>query len=85
MHHMVVRPPAEDERTPLFSLRQLAYTYPDATPGLREINVDIFAGDRIGLVGQNGSGNPLSFATSMACCWRKRANAAIRIDRSPRP
>lgn len=56
MHLMVVRPPAEDERTPLFSLRQLSYTYPDATPGLREINVDIFAGDRIGLVGQNGSG-----------------------------
>jgi len=56
MHHMVVRPPEEDERRPLFSLRRLAYTYPDATPGLREINVDIFAGDRIGLVGQNGSG-----------------------------
>lgn len=56
MHHMVVRPPEEDARTPLFSLRHLAYTYPDATPGLRDINVDIFAGDRIGLVGQNGAG-----------------------------
>jgi energy-coupling factor transporter ATP-binding protein EcfA2 len=57
MHHMAVRPPEDDdESAPLFSLRQLAFTYPDGTQGLREINLDIFAGDRIGLVGQNGSG-----------------------------
>ncbi|MGD9949366.1 MAG: ABC transporter ATP-binding protein [Desulfobulbus sp.] len=56
MHHMAVRPPEDDERTPLFSLCQLAFTYPDSTPGLREINLDIFADDRIALVGQNGSG-----------------------------
>ena len=56
MHHMAVRPPQEDERTPLFSLRHLAYSYPDGTPGLRDVSLDVFAGDRIALVGQNGSG-----------------------------
>ena len=50
------RPPEDDERIPLFSLRQLAFTYPDGTRGLEAISLDVFEGDRIGLVGQNGSG-----------------------------
>ena len=56
MHHMAFRPPEEDERTPLFSLRNLAHTYPDGTTGLRGIDLDIHDDDRIALVGQNGSG-----------------------------
>lgn len=78
MHHMVSRPPSEDERTPLFSLRQLTFTYPDSTPGLRQVSVDIFSNDRIALVGRNGSGkstlirhlNGLLLAQEGECCYQ---------------
>ena len=56
MHIMAAQPMPVGDRPPLYSLRHLTYTYPDGTPGLREITVDIFAGDRMALVGRNGSG-----------------------------
>ena len=78
MHQMAVRPPVDDERTTLFSLRQLAYTYPDGTPGLHAIDLDIFPEDRLALVGQNGSGkstlirhlNGLFLAQSGRCSYQ---------------
>lgn len=56
MHLMADTFSAADNRRPLFSLRHLAFHYPDGTPGLRDITLDIHGGDRVGLVGLNGSG-----------------------------
>ncbi len=43
-------------RPPLFSLDRVNFHYPDKTPALRQVSLNIHAGDRIALVGQNGSG-----------------------------
>lgn len=56
MHYMADPPPDRGSQPPLFALRHLSFTYPDGTPGLRDISLDIVAGNRIALVGLNGSG-----------------------------
>ncbi|MGA8179167.1 MAG: energy-coupling factor transporter ATPase [Desulfobacterales bacterium] len=49
-----IQQPSSD--TPLFSMRNVCYRYPDDTRALSDIDLDIAGGDRIALVGQNGSG-----------------------------
>ena len=46
----------KNQRLPLFSLNDLYHSYPDGQASLSGITLDIFQGDRIALVGQNGSG-----------------------------
>ena len=41
---------------PLFDIRNLTHVYPDGCVALNDINLAIFQGDRIALVGQNGAG-----------------------------
>ena len=40
----------------LFQIRALSYRYPNGHCALKDIDLDIYPGDRIALVGQNGSG-----------------------------
>ncbi len=42
--------------SPLFSLENVSFRYPDTTVALHEISLNIYPGDRIALVGRNGSG-----------------------------
>ncbi|HKL25957.1 MAG TPA: energy-coupling factor transporter ATPase [Desulfuromonadales bacterium] len=56
MHQLAATRPARQAVSRLFSLRDLGYRYPDGTPALAGIDLDIFAGDRLALVGQNGAG-----------------------------
>ncbi|MEM0215034.1 MAG: energy-coupling factor ABC transporter ATP-binding protein [Archaeoglobaceae archaeon] len=42
--------------SPLISARDLDYVYPDGSLGVKDVNIDIFAGERIGIIGPNGSG-----------------------------
>ena len=37
-------------------IRNLNYSYPDGTKALRDINLDIFAGESVGIIGPNGAG-----------------------------
>ena len=46
----------EKERVPAFSVRNVAYKYPDGTPALIDINLEVRKGEFIGLLGANGSG-----------------------------
>lgn len=87
MHLMADTFSTATNRPPLFSLHHLAFHYPDGTPGLRDITLDIHAGDRIGLVGLNGSGkstlirhlNGLYRAQEGTCLYH---GAAIGPDRT---
>ena len=37
-------------------IRNLNYSYPDGTAALCDINLDVFAGECVGLIGPNGAG-----------------------------
>ena len=44
------------ERAPYIQVENLVYRYPDGTVALQGIDISIYEGDFIALIGQNGSG-----------------------------
>jgi cobalt/nickel transport system ATP-binding protein len=40
----------------IIEIKKLNYTYPDGTLALRDISMDIFQGDMVGIIGPNGAG-----------------------------
>ncbi|MEM2726997.1 MAG: energy-coupling factor ABC transporter ATP-binding protein [Archaeoglobaceae archaeon] len=42
--------------SPLISARDLSYVYPDGSLGVKDVNIDISAGERVAIIGPNGSG-----------------------------
>lgn len=42
--------------TPLLEVRDLHYAYPDGTPALQGVDLSIYQGSRLALLGENGSG-----------------------------
>ena len=49
------------EQTPLLSLRDVVFSYPDAQPALNGISLDIRRGERIAVLGNNGAGKSTFF------------------------
>jgi energy-coupling factor transporter ATP-binding protein EcfA2 len=44
------------EHQPIITMRNLVYRYPDGTTALNDVNLTIFKGEYIAIIGQNGSG-----------------------------
>lgn len=62
----------------LIEVKDLVFEYPDGTRALRNINLEIFAGQFIALIGQNGSGK-----TTFAKCLNgllKPTEGFVKID-----
>ncbi len=47
---------AEDVGMPLIELQHYSFYYPDGTPGIDDVNLGLFAGETLALVGENGAG-----------------------------
>jgi energy-coupling factor transport system ATP-binding protein len=65
-----------DER--LIEVSKLVFSYPDGTPALRDISLDIYANQFIAFIGQNGSGK-----TTIAKCLNgllKPNSGYVKID-----
>ncbi|MBW2678052.1 MAG: ABC transporter ATP-binding protein, partial [Deltaproteobacteria bacterium] len=50
-----------EQKRPIISLEDISYSYPGSRPILNNLELDIFKGDRIGLVAPNGSGKTTLF------------------------
>jgi cobalt/nickel transport system ATP-binding protein len=50
-----------EQKQPIISLEGIHYSYPGTRPILKNLRLDIFKGDRIGLVAPNGSGKTTIF------------------------
>jgi energy-coupling factor transport system ATP-binding protein len=62
----------------LIEVSDLVFEYPDGTPALRNITLDIYANQFIALIGQNGSGK-----TTLAKCLNgllKPISGSVKID-----
>ncbi|MFP5211788.1 MAG: ATP-binding cassette domain-containing protein, partial [Acidobacteriota bacterium] len=75
-------------RSPLFEIRSLAYRYPDGHTALGGIDLAVFEGDRVALVGHNGAGkttlvkhlNGLLRAQSGTVLYRGKAVEGEHLD-----
>lgn len=48
--------PTLETNLPLIELQHYSFRYPDGTPGVEDINLGLFAGETLALVGENGAG-----------------------------
>ena len=75
---------------PLFSLKDVHYSYQENIPALIGLTVDIHAGERTAIIGANGSGKStmlamldgLIFPNSGTCCFRGMPLDARSLDGS---
>jgi len=66
---------------PALETTGLAFTYPDQRPVLREVNLTIRPGERVGIIGPNGAGKTTFFMLS--CGVLKPTAGAVRLFGKP--
>lgn len=71
---------AEDAGMPLIELQHYSFCYPDGTPGVDNINLGLFTGETLALVGENGAGK-----STLAHCLLGlyRGEGAFLVDGRP--
>ena len=42
--------------TPILEIKHLSFTFPDGTPALKDVNLQLFVGESLALIGPNGAG-----------------------------
>lgn len=40
----------------IIEVKELSYSYPDGTPALRDVNLEVYKGETLGIIGPNGAG-----------------------------
>ncbi len=64
-------------QTPLLSLRDVEFSYPDAPPALRGISLDICRGERIAVLGNNGAGKSTFFLVCNGILRPERGSLSV--------
>jgi len=72
--------PALETGLPLIELQHYSFCYPDGSPGIDNINLALFAGENLALVGENGAGK-----STLAHCLLglHRGEGAFLVDGKP--
>ena len=65
----------------IIKTENMSYTYPDGTVALRDINIEIKAGERVAIVGSNGAGKSTLFSHFNGLS--KPTSGLIKIDGKP--
>lgn len=72
--------PALEAGLPLIELQHYSFRYPDGSPGIDDINLGLFTGENLALVGENGAGK-----STLAHCLLglHRGEGALLVDGKP--
>ncbi len=68
-------------QTPALEVSSLSFAYPDGTEVLRDIELRVSRGERVGLIGPNGAGKTTLFL--LACGVLKPSDGSVRLYGQP--
>lgn len=71
----------ENKKPPALMIKDLAFTYPDQSLDLKDINLEITTGEKIGIIGANGAGKTTLFL--LICGILAPTNGQILLFNQP--
>lgn len=66
---------------PIIQIENMSFTYPDGTPALQDINIEIMEGERVAIIGSNGAGKSTLFSHFNGIL--RPTSGLIKIDGEP--